>query len=303
MRRRIGVLFQNGALFGGLSVLENVGAPLREHTALSHTLIDEIACVKLSLVGLTPRDGLLYPSQLSGGMRKRVALARAIAMDPELLFLDEPTSGLDPLSADAFDELVLDLKAALDPTIVLVTHDMDTLWRVADRVVLLGEGQAVGGGQHARSGALQRPGGGTILSEPPRACGTGFDMTGKTNYVLVGLFVLVLTLTLIAGVLWLGSGGPGRVYDEYLVYMQESVSGLNRDNVVKYHGVNVGRVRAISLDPERAEEVRLLLEIDRGTPIREDTVATLETQGLTGLAFINLTGGSADSPPLKAAHR
>jgi phospholipid/cholesterol/gamma-HCH transport system substrate-binding protein len=125
-------------------------------------------------------------------------------------------------------------------------------------------------------------------------------MTGKTNYVLVGLFVLGLTLTLIAGVLWLGSGGPGHLYDEYLVYMQESVSGLNRDNVVKYHGVNVGRVSAISLDPERAEEVRLLLEIDSGTPIREDTVATLETQGLTGLAFINLTGGSADSPPLKA---
>jgi len=146
VRRRIGVLFQNGALFGGLSVMENVGAPLREHTALSLSLIDEIACVKLSLVGLAPRDGLLYPSQLSGGMRKRVALARAIAMDPELLFLDEPTSGLDPLSADAFDELVLDLKAALDPTIVLVTHDMDTLWRVADRVVLLGEGKLLAEG-------------------------------------------------------------------------------------------------------------------------------------------------------------
>ena len=125
-------------------------------------------------------------------------------------------------------------------------------------------------------------------------------MTGKTNYVLVGMFVLVLTLTLIAGVLWLGSGGLGRAYDEYLVYMQESVSGLNRDNAVKYHGVGVGRVRAISLDPERAEQVRLLLEIDKGTPIRADTVATLESRGLTGLAYINLTGGSADSPPLKA---
>jgi phospholipid/cholesterol/gamma-HCH transport system substrate-binding protein len=125
-------------------------------------------------------------------------------------------------------------------------------------------------------------------------------MTGKTNYVLVGLFVLALTLTLIAGVLWLGSGGPGRVYDQYLVYMQESVSGLSRDNAVKYHGVDVGRVREIALDPRRAEEVRLLLEIDRGTPIREDTVATLETQGLTGLAYINLTGGAAASPALKA---
>lgn len=146
MRRQIGVLFQNGALFGGQSVLENVGTPLREHTRLGDTLIDEIASVKLSLVGLTPSDGLLYPNQLSGGMRKRAALARAIALDPELLFLDEPTSGLDPLSADAFDELVLQLKAALDPTIVLVTHDMDSLWRLADRVVLLGEGRLLAEG-------------------------------------------------------------------------------------------------------------------------------------------------------------
>ena len=146
VRRRIGVLFQNGALFGGFNVLQNVGAPLREHTRLSDALIDEIACVKLSLVGLTAADGLLYPNQLSGGMRKRAALARAIALDPELLFLDEPTSGLDPLSADAFDELILDLKASLDPTVVLVSHDIDTLWRVADRVVLLGEGRLLAEG-------------------------------------------------------------------------------------------------------------------------------------------------------------
>ena len=146
LRRRIGVLFQNGALFGGQTVLENVGAPLREHTELDDDLIDEIARIKLGLVGLTPTDGLLYPSQLSGGMRKRAALARAIALDPELLFLDEPTSGLDPLSADALDELVLQLKGALQPTIVLVTHDMDSLWRVADRVALLGEGRVLAQG-------------------------------------------------------------------------------------------------------------------------------------------------------------
>jgi len=147
IRRRIGVLFQNGALFGGLNVLQNIGVPLREHTRLSDRLIDEIACIKLALVGLAKRDGRLYPNQLSGGMRKRAALARAIALDPELLFLDEPTSGLDPLSADAFDELVLDLKAALDPTVVLVSHDLDTLWRVADRVVLLGEGRLLAEGR------------------------------------------------------------------------------------------------------------------------------------------------------------
>jgi phospholipid/cholesterol/gamma-HCH transport system ATP-binding protein len=146
LRRHIGVLFQNGALFGGQTVLENIGTALREHTDLSDVLIDEIACIKLKLVGLTPKDGLLYPNQLSGGMRKRAALARAIALDPELLFLDEPTSGLDPLSADALDDLVLQLKAALGPTIVIVTHDMDSLWRIADRVILVGEARLLATG-------------------------------------------------------------------------------------------------------------------------------------------------------------
>lgn len=146
LRRRLGVLFQNGALFGGMNALENIGFPLHEHTDLHASLIDEIACVKLALVGLTPEDGLLYPNQLSGGMNKRAALARAIALDPELLFLDEPTSGLDPLSAAAFDELILELKSALNPTIVLVTHDMDSLWRVADRVILLGEARILAEG-------------------------------------------------------------------------------------------------------------------------------------------------------------
>ena len=125
-------------------------------------------------------------------------------------------------------------------------------------------------------------------------------MNGKTNYVLIGVFVLLLTLTFISVILWLSAGGTGRVYKEYLVYMKESVSGLSRDNVVKYHGVDVGRVREIGLDPLRAGEVRLLLQIDEDTVLREDTVATLETQGLTGLAFINLTGGSAASPQLQA---
>lgn len=157
IRQHLGVLFQNGALFGGLTVLENIGLPLREHTDLGEGLIEQIARLKLSLVGLQAEDGYLYPNQLSGGMRKRVALARAIALDPELLFLDEPTSGLDPVSADAFDELVLDLKQALDPTLVLVSHDMDTLWRVADRVVLLGEGRILADGSMAELAGSDDP--------------------------------------------------------------------------------------------------------------------------------------------------
>lgn len=146
LRRCIGVLFQYGALFGGLTVSENVGVPLREHTKLSVALIAEIAAVKIALTGLTPDTGVLYPSQLSGGMRKRAALARAIALDPQLLLLDEPTSGLDPLGADGLDELVLQLKTSLGPTMVIVTHDMDSLWRVADRVVLLGDARVLGVG-------------------------------------------------------------------------------------------------------------------------------------------------------------
>ena len=141
IRRRIGVMFQYGALFGDMNVLANVGVPLREHTTLRRDLIQEIAAIKLKLAGLDPKVGVLYPSELSGGMRKRAAMARAIALDPELLVLDEPGSGLDPISAAALDELVLKLKNLLGLTIVIITHDMLSLRRVADRAAFLGGGK------------------------------------------------------------------------------------------------------------------------------------------------------------------
>ncbi len=137
LRRRLGVMFQYGALFGDLTTLENVSLPLREHTNMSLRLIEQVAMLKIALVGLEPDAAALFPSQLSGGMRKRVAVARGIALDPEILFLDEPSSGLDPISADGMDELILQLKATLGLTVILVTHDMDSLWRIADRVLLL----------------------------------------------------------------------------------------------------------------------------------------------------------------------
>jgi phospholipid/cholesterol/gamma-HCH transport system ATP-binding protein len=142
-RRRTGMLFQQGALFSSLTVAENVAVPLREHTRLSPGLIREVAAIKIGQARLPAEAGAKYPSELSGGMRKRAALARAIALDPELLFLDEPTAGLDPVSAGAFDQLVWDLKTLLGLTIVMVTHDLDTLWRVADRVAVLGEGRVL----------------------------------------------------------------------------------------------------------------------------------------------------------------
>lgn len=146
LRRDWGVMFERGALFSSLTVSENVGLPLREHTRLSDRIIDEIAAVKVALTGLPASAGPKYPAELSGGMRKRAALARAIALDPRLLFLDEPTAGLDPLSASGFDELVRRMKELLGLTIFLVTHDLDLLWRVADRVAFMVEGRIAGVG-------------------------------------------------------------------------------------------------------------------------------------------------------------
>lgn len=146
LRRRCGVLFQHGALFSSLTVTENVAAVLREHTRLSDGLVREIAAVKIALAGFPGDSAAKLPNELSGGMRKRAALARAIALDPELLFLDEPTSGLDPISAGGFDELIRHLKDLLGLTIMMVTHDLDSLWRVADRVAVLGNGKVLGTG-------------------------------------------------------------------------------------------------------------------------------------------------------------
>ena len=146
LRRRWGVMFQHGGLFGSLTVKENIGLPLREHTDLDDALIDRIAELKLALAGLPAEVGAQFPSELSGGMMKRAALARALALDPELLFLDEPTAGLDPQSAAGVDALVRELRELFGLTVVMITHDLDTLWQVADRVAVLAEGkvQAVG---------------------------------------------------------------------------------------------------------------------------------------------------------------
>lgn len=143
LRQRWGVLFQHGGLFSSLTVRENVGLPLREHSSLADELIDGIADWKLSLTGLPADTGLKMPNELSGGMLKRAALARAIALDPELLFLDEPTTGLDPTSSAGVDELILQTHSMYGLTIVMVTHDLDMLWAVSDRVAVLGEGRVL----------------------------------------------------------------------------------------------------------------------------------------------------------------
>lgn len=143
VRRRWGVLFQYNALFSSLTILENVLFPLRTFTHLPEGVAKEVAQLKLVMAGLSVEVGSKYPSELSGGMQKRAGLARAISLDPELLILDEPTTGLDPQSAEALDELILQLREGLGLTVVMVTHDLDSLWRVMDRVAFLGEGKVL----------------------------------------------------------------------------------------------------------------------------------------------------------------
>jgi phospholipid/cholesterol/gamma-HCH transport system ATP-binding protein len=138
-----GILFQQGALFSSLTALQNVQFPLRENLVLSDSLMNEIAIAKLEMVGLTPADGDKYPSELSGGMTKRVALARALALDPAIVFLDEPTSGLDPIAAGDFDDLIRTLQETLGLTVFMVTHDLASLKTVCDRVAALADGKIV----------------------------------------------------------------------------------------------------------------------------------------------------------------
>jgi phospholipid/cholesterol/gamma-HCH transport system ATP-binding protein len=137
VKRRYGVTFQHGALFTALTVAENVQLPLREHFDLSESTLDALAELRLYMVGLPLEAGAKLPSQLSGGMIKRAALARALALDPTILFLDEPTSGLDPISAAAFDQLVVFLQKSLQLTVVMITHDLDTIMTTCDRVAVL----------------------------------------------------------------------------------------------------------------------------------------------------------------------
>jgi phospholipid/cholesterol/gamma-HCH transport system ATP-binding protein len=137
------VLFQQGALFSNLTVKQNVQAPMREHLGISRRLRDELAMLKIALVGLPPDAASKYPSELSGGMVKRAALARALALDPDILFLDEPTSGLDPIGAGEFDDLIATLQKTLDLTVFMVTHDLDSLYAICDRVAALGQGRVI----------------------------------------------------------------------------------------------------------------------------------------------------------------
>lgn len=143
LEARWGILFQDGALFSSLSVLQNIQVPMREHLNLPQSMMDELAFLKLTMVGLPPDAAHKFPSELSGGMRKRAGLARALSLDPEIVFLDEPTSGLDPIGAAAFDHLIRKLQETLGLTVYMVTHDLDSIFAICDRVAVLADKKIV----------------------------------------------------------------------------------------------------------------------------------------------------------------
>lgn len=189
LRQRWGVMFQHGGLFGSLTVKENVGLPLREHTGLDDRLIDEIADWKLAMTGLAPEVGAQYPTELSGGMLKRASLARSLSLDPELLFLDEPTAGLDPESAGEVDQLVRKLRDLFGLTIVMITHDLDLLWQVADRVAVLADGKVAGVGSMLELSRMDNPAirkffdgpRGRAAQEQQKVAGQGTENTGRAS--------------------------------------------------------------------------------------------------------------------------
>lgn len=157
VRRRFGVLFQEGALFSSLNVAQNVAVPLAEQTDLSARLRAEVVALRIRMVGLPADAADKRPSELSGGMKKRAALARALALEPELLFLDEPTSGLDPISAREFDRLLRTLRDSLGITVLMTTHDLDTLWGMVDRVIVLYAGKVIADGPVAEVARIDHP--------------------------------------------------------------------------------------------------------------------------------------------------
>jgi phospholipid/cholesterol/gamma-HCH transport system substrate-binding protein len=319
IEQRWGVLFQQGALFSALTVKQNIQMPMREHLNLSDRLLDEFARLKIEMVGLKPDAADKLPSELSGGMIKRAALARSLALDPEILFLDEPTSGLDPIGAGEFDELVATLKQTLGLTVFMVTHDLDSLYTACDRIAALGDGQIIAQGTIAEMLASDHPwlrayfhgkrgraAGLTPAAHgvPPRTArapprqGIADPMETRANYALIGAFTLAVLVAAFGFVFWLQGGSRSQVRQAVRIVFSGSVGGLAKGSTVAFNGIKVGEVMDVRLLPQDPRRVVAIVEVERTTPLRADTRARLDSAMLTGVSTISLSGGNADAPAL-----
>ena len=260
LQLRWGVLFQDGALFSSQTVAENIQVPLRRWTNMSQSLMDEIAAVKIALVGLPKDVARLFPSELSGGMRKRAGLARALALDPELLFLDEPTAGLDPIGAALFDQLIENLQKGLGLTVFMVTHDIDTLRATTDRIAVLVGGKIKVGTiayAHPRSATpgyrnisrafadVRRwtPEGASSHGNQSQLCRGGRPSSWPACWALSSRF----------------SGSPARSITRNMP-ITAPISparspGLGKGTAVRYNGIDVGRVSQLDFDPDDPKRV------------------------------------------------
>lgn len=307
VERRFGVLFQQGALFSSLTVVENVALPLIENASLPRADAEHLAQVKLALAGLPANAGDKYPASLSGGMIKRAALARALALDPDILFLDEPTAGLDPIGAAAFDNLIRTLRDALGLTVFLVTHDLDTLYTICDRVAVLSQKKVLVVDTLERVAAtddawvreyFHGPRGRAPPTKPP-PCWRTTEMETRAHHVLIGLFsVIVIGAALLFG-LWLAKSGSEGKFNYYDIVFNEAVSGLSQGSSVQYSGIKVGDVAFLRLDPQDPRKVWARIRVVASAPIKQDTTAKLALTGITGTSIIQLSSGTPSSPMLE----
>jgi len=292
VRRFIGVSFQNAALFGSMTVSENVAFPLLERTRLPDSTIGEIVLIKLAQVGMV-HFGALYPSELSGGMLKRASIARATALDPEILFFDEPSAALDPIMAAGLDELVVYLKNALQMTILVVTHELQSAFRIADRLAFLKDQKLVAIGPKDSIAQSTDPGpcaGQDLERQGGTSAATGRETRcAMSKELKVGAFVLATLLTFLGTLVYVDQLTGVRVpYKTYFNY----VGGVDPGSQVRFGGMKVGSITAIHQAREDPTKIEVLMEVKGGVPVNADSVATLTSLSPLGDKYLEISTGS-----------
>jgi energy-coupling factor transporter ATP-binding protein EcfA2 len=308
------VLFQHGALFSAFNVFDNIAFPLRELKRYDEDAIHDLVMLKLSMVELLPRHGRLMPSELSGGMVKRVALARALALEPELLLLDEPTAGLDPDRSDSFVRLIRMLSEELGLTVMLVTHDLDTLAALSTRVAVLAEQRILAYGttdescrSTIRSSAISSfPSAVSVPCSIPDTLTRLLDRkhaSWKTEHMHwpPGIFTILLGIAAAIAIWWLGQSDDATT--SYLLETRRNVTGLNVQAQVRYRGIRAGKVESIEPDPKDPRVMLVTINIDSRFKLTRAARPTLGYQGVTGLAYVLIEDDGSSAEPLLAGRR